>query len=221
MRIVAYVDGFSVYYACYKGPTKTIYAHLKWLDYRALFESMFPKDDVVAVRIYTAIAPNPPDDPGQSMRHDVYRRALMTRPGVDVYTGRFQKAKRDGILAHPPVGIDPRQTVYVYQEKQSDVSLASHMIIDAVDDVFDRAVLFTNDSDFLTPIRLVRERFQREVYVLSPDVALNKQLKKAATAGWVLDRGLLFKCQLPEVVVDSEGREVRVPERWRKGDDRG
>lgn len=218
MRIIAYVDGFSVYYACFKGPTKTAHAHLKWLDYRALFESMFPEDDVRVVRIYTAIAPNPPDDPGQSMRHDVYRRALMTRPGVEVYTGRFQKAKRDGVLAHPPAGIDARQTVFVYQEKQSDVSLASHLIMDAVDGLFDRAVLFTNDSDFVTPIQLVRERFQREVYVLSPDVTMNKQLEKAATAGWVFDRGLLFKCQLPEVVVDAEGREVRVPERWRKGD---
>jgi uncharacterized LabA/DUF88 family protein len=217
MRIVAYVDGFSVYYACYRGITKTAHAHLKWLDYRALFESMFPEDDVVAVRIFTAIAPNPPDDLGQSMRHDVYRRALMTRPGIQVHTGRFQKAKREGVLAHPPAGIDPRQIVYVYQEKQSDVSLASHLIMDAVDDRFDRAVLFTNDSDFLTPIQLVRERFQREVYVLSPDSELNKQLKKAATAGWVLDRGLLFKCQLPEVVVDAEEREIRVPERWRKG----
>ena len=93
------------------------------------------------------------------------------------------------------------------------------MIMDAVDDLFDRAVLFTNNSDFVTTIRLVMERFQREVYVLSPDVTVNKQLKKAATAGWVLDRGLLFKCQLPEVVVDAEGREIRMPERWRKSDD--
>ena len=109
--------------------------------------------------------------------------------------------------------------MYVYQEKQSDVSLASHIIMDAVDDRFDRVVLFTNDSDFVTPIRLVRERFQREVYVLSPDTAVNKQLKRIATAGWVLDRGLLFKCQLPEVIVDTDGREIRMPERWRKSAD--
>lgn len=133
--------------------------------------------------------------------------------------GRLQKAKRESVLAHPPVGIDPRLTVYLYQEKQSDVSLASHLIMYAVDDLFDRAVLFTNDSDFLTPIRLIRERFEREVYVLSPDIALNKQLKKAATAAWVLDRGLLFKCQLPGVIVDAEGHEIRVPDRWRKRDD--
>lgn len=219
MRIIAYVDGFSVYYACYKGPTKTPHAHLKWLDYRALFEAIFPDDDVVAVRIYTAIAPNPPDDQGQAMRHDIYRRALTTRPKVEVHVGRFQKAKHEAVLAHPLPGVDSRQTVYIYQEKQSDVSLASHLIVDAVDGLFDRAVLFTNDSDFVTPIRLVKERFQREVYVLSPDIVVNKQLKKAATAGWILDRGLLFKCQLPEVIVDAEGREIRIPERWRKRDD--
>ena len=114
MRIVAYVDGFSVYYACFKGPTKTPHAHLKWLDYRALFDTLFPDDEVVSVRVYTAITPNPPDDEDQSTRHDVYRRALMTRPSVEVHMGRFQKAKREAVLAHPPAGIDPRQTVYVY-----------------------------------------------------------------------------------------------------------
>src|SRR5215217_4534296 len=142
-------------------------------------------------------------------------RALTTRPGVEVHLGRFQKAKREAVLVQPPPNVDSQQTVYVYQEKQSDVSLASHLIVDAVDGLFDRAVLFTNDSDFVTPIRLVKERFQREVIVLSPDVTINKQLKRAATVGWVLDRGLLFKCQLPEVVVDEEGREIRMPERWR------
>ncbi|HEU0115506.1 MAG TPA: NYN domain-containing protein [Thermomicrobiales bacterium] len=216
IRIVAYVDGFSVYYACYKGPTKVVHAHLKWLDYRAVFEAMFPHDDVTLVRIYTAIAPNPPGDDDQSTRHDTYRRALMTCPGVEVHVGRFQKAKREAMLAHPPPGIDPAQTVFIYQEKQSDVSLASHLVLDAIDDRFDRAVLFTNDSDFVTPIRLVRERTQREVIVLSPDVTINRELKKAASVGRIFDRGLLFKCQLPDPVIDAEGREIRMPDRWRK-----
>ena len=46
MRIVAYVDGFRIYYACFKGPAKTPHAHLKWLDYGALFDALFPDDEV-------------------------------------------------------------------------------------------------------------------------------------------------------------------------------
>lgn len=191
MRIVAYVDGFSVYYACYRGPTKAAYAHLKWLDYRTLCEAMFADDDVVLVRLFTAIAPNPPADPGQAMRHDTYLR--------------------------PPAGVAPAQTVFVYQEKQSDVSLASHLLVDASDGRFDRAVLFTNDTDFLEPIKLVRARFGLEVIVVSPDVTISKELKKAASAGWVLDRGLLFTCQLPDQLIDSAGRIIHKPVQWHHG----
>lgn len=216
MRIVVYVDGFSVYYACYRGHTKAKFAHLKWLDYRAVFETLFPRDNVTLVRIYTAIAPNPSDDQDQSTRHDTYRRALMTCPGVEVYVGRFQKAKREALLARAPVDVDPMQTVYVHQEKRSDVSLASHLLLDAFDNRFDRAVLFTNDSDFVTPIQIVRARFQREVVVLSPDITISAELKKVATAGWIFDRGLLSKCQLPDSVFDAEGREIRMPDRWRQ-----
>jgi len=215
MRIAAYVDGFNVYYNCFRGPRNASNTDLKWLDYRALFDAMFPGHEITIVRIYTAIVSNPHDDPGQAMRHDAYLRALDTVPGVEVYRGRFRRAKRDAVLARPPEGVDPSQVVYVYQEKKSDVSLASHLLMDTLDDRFDRAVLLTNDTDFVVPVELVRVRYGREVIIVSPDRAVNKELKKAASAGWVLDRGLLAKCQLPDPVVDSEGRSIHKPEKWR------
>jgi uncharacterized LabA/DUF88 family protein len=219
VRIIAYVDGFSVYYACFRGPTKAPHVHLKWLDYRGIFRTMFPEDEIALVRVYTAIAPNPPHDPSQAMRHDTFLRALRTLAGVEVFVGRFQKAKREAVLVRPPENVDPNQTVYIYQEKQSDVSLASHLLIDAFDDRFDRAVIFTNDSDFVTPIRLVRDRFNCEVFVLSPDTVVNKELAKAASAAWVFDRNLLAKCQLPDELSDADGRHIRKPARWASNGD--
>jgi uncharacterized LabA/DUF88 family protein len=214
MRIIAYVDGFSVYYACFRGPTKIAFAGLKWLNYRALIEALFPDDRVVLVRIFTAIAPNPPDDPSQANRHDTYLRALRAIPDVEVHTGRFQKAKREALLVRPPAGVPALQTVYILQEKKSDVSLASHLLMDAVEDRFDRAVLLTNDTDFVVPVRIARERLGREVVLVSPDVTISDELRKAASAGWILDRGQLFKCQLPNPVIGPDGREIRKPDRW-------
>jgi len=214
MRIIAYVDGFSVYYACFRGPTKAINSTFKWLDFQSVFRTMYPDDEIVLVRIYTAIAPNPPDDPSQAQRHDTYVRALRTLADVEVFVGRFQKAKRESVLVRPPNGVSPNQTVFVYQEKQSDVSLASHLMLDAFQDRFDRAVIFTNDSDFLMPIKLVRDHFGREVIVLSPDRTTNRQLANVATAAHVFDRQLLAKCQLPDELQDDEGRTIRKPVRW-------
>src|SRR5262249_37627000 len=99
-------------------------------------------------------------------------------------------------------------------EKKSDVALASHLVMDAVQGRFDRAVLLTNDTDFVVPVRIVREQLGREVVVVSPDVTISGELRKAASAGWILDRGLLFKCQLPNPVVDAAGREIHKPDRW-------
>jgi uncharacterized LabA/DUF88 family protein len=214
VRIVAYVDGFSVYYACFRGPTKAPHARLKWLNYRALVEAVFPDDTVELVRIFTAIAPNPPNDPGQAARHDTYVRALRTVPGIEVHVGRFQKAKREALLVRPPDGVDRLQTVFVYQEKKSDVSLASHLLMDGVEGWYDQAVLLTNDTDFVEPVRIVRERLHRDVIVVSPDREISGELRKTATAGFVLDRGLLFSCQLLNPVVDGDGREIHKPPRW-------
>jgi len=184
------------------------------LDFQSVFRTMYPDDEIVLVRIYTAIAPNPPDDPSQAQRHDTYVRALRTLADVEVFVGRFQKAKRESVLVRPPNGVSPNQTVFVYQEKQSDVSLASHLMLDAFQDRFDRAVIFTNDSDFLMPIKLVRDHFGREVIVLSPDRTTNRQLANVATAAHVFDRQLLAKCQLPDELQDDEGRTIRKPVRW-------
>lgn len=214
MRIVAYVDGFSVYYACFRGPTKTPYAHLKWLNYRLLFEAMFPQDSIDLVRIYTAIAPNPPDDPQQASRHDAFIRALRTLPNVEVYVGRFQKSKREAFLVRPIENAPIQQTVYIFQEKKSDVSLATHLMVDAFEDRFDRAVVLTNDTDFTVPVSMVCERFHREVIVVSPDITLSRDLAKAGTSGHVLDRGLLSVCQLTNPVVDAQGRSIHKPTNW-------
>jgi hypothetical protein len=66
MRVAVCIDGFSFYYACFSGRTKGDYTPLKWLNYRLLCEHMLPEDDIVIVRYFTAIAPNPPDDPDQA-----------------------------------------------------------------------------------------------------------------------------------------------------------
>ncbi|MDQ3167041.1 MAG: NYN domain-containing protein [Chloroflexota bacterium] len=214
MRIVADVDGFNVYYACFRGHTTTHLRHLKWLDCRALVEAMFPDDDVQLVRFFTAIAPNPPDDPRRSTRHDLYRQALTTMPGVEVHAGRFTRSKRHAVLAHPPPGVDPLQTVWLLQEKQSDVGLTCHLLMDALDNAFDQAVLLSNDSDFVQPVRIVRERFGKDVIVVSPDHEVSRGLDKVATASRKLNRELLVRCQLPNPVSAADGAAITRSYEW-------
>ncbi len=54
------------------------------------------------------------------------------------------------------------------EEKGSDVNLATHLLHDAHMGRFDVAVVVSNDSDLLEPIRIVREQLGKKVGILNP-----------------------------------------------------
>ncbi len=116
---------------------------------------------------------------------------------------------------HPPALVDPQQVAWVRQEKRSDVSLATDLLLDAFDGRCNVALIITNDSDFEQPIRVVRDRFGIHVVVISPDEPVSKRLGKVASFARPLDPSLLERCQLPDVVIDAAGREIRRPEAWK------
>lgn len=174
MRVHVYIDGFSLYHLCYRGERNLGNQIFKWLDVRALSQALFPHDDILLVRYSTARVGDSEDDPRRASRQDVFIRALRALPSVEVIEGQFQWNRREGRLVHPPAGVDRRQTVYLRQEKRSDVSLAAHLLVDAFNDRYDMAVLVTNDSDFVEPIQVVRGQFNKRVAVISPDERVGK-----------------------------------------------
>lgn len=162
MRTIIYVDAFNLYYGCLKG---TPY---RWLNIQKLCELLMPKNNIVAVKYFTALVSERPNDPGQPMRQQTYLRALRTLPTTQIVLGHY--------LTHNvwmPAGALPgakQQYVEVIktEEKGSDVNLATHMLHDAHLNRFDVAVVISNDSDLLAPIKLVRTDLRKKVGVLNP-----------------------------------------------------
>jgi uncharacterized LabA/DUF88 family protein len=207
-----YIDGFALYHMCFRGIAGR--NHLKWLDLTALARALLPNEEIALVRYYTARVGDSPEDPQRASRQDTYLRALSTLPGLVVCQGNFVRSKREVRLVTPPAGVATRQMAWVRQEKRSDVSLATHLLVDAFDGPPTVALLVTNDSDFVEPIRVVRERFGTRVVVISPDDRVSKRLAKVASHARPLDHNLLTVCQLPDVVIDVAGREIRRPAAW-------
>ena len=54
------------------------------------------------------------------------------------------------------------------EEKGSDVNLAAHLLNDAWNDLFDAAAVISNDTDLVTPIRMVTLERGKEVFVVCP-----------------------------------------------------
>lgn len=157
-RTFVYVDGFNLFYRCLKG---TPY---KWLDLLKLFRSVLrPTNDIVRIRYFTADVSGK-RDPAKPLHQQAYMRALSTVPQVSIHKGRFQFSTKWATVANPPADFIKPVPVGVFvekaEEKGSDVNLGAYLVRDAFRNEFDVAVVVSNDTDLVEPIRIVAARRQ-------------------------------------------------------------
>lgn len=214
MRTHVYIDGFSLYYGFFKGEKGAGRDHLKWLDLRRLAESLVPDADIASVLYFTARVGDTPTNRSRASRQDVYIRALRLHAGIEIIEGRFQTAKREGILVKPGDGEQTTRMVLIRQEKGSDVALASRLLLDSFRNHFEQAVLITNDSDYCEPFRIVREELGHRILLYSPDITVSKRLAAVSDFARPLDVALLESCQLPDVIPLENGHFQTRPAAW-------
>lgn len=196
----AYVDGFNLYYRALKG------TECKWLNIDALLSLVYPKNSFVRIRYFTAKVKRLPHDPHQPLRQEVYLRALRTLPNVRIHFGQFT-AHEVRMPTVASLGTPRPRYVRVLksEEKGSDVNLASHLVHDAHLGEFAVAIVVTNDSDLVEPIRIVTQELGLPVGVLNPCAQPAGQLRKAATFYSQLRKSALPKAQFPAQLRDAHG----------------
>lgn len=143
-RVAAFIDGFNLYHAI-----KDLgHDYLKWVDLWKLMEVFVsPPQQLVSVYYFSAYATwllDPLD------RHQRYVRALEAT-GVTAVMGYFKEKYRYCKLC--------RQYFPSHEEKESDVNAALWMLDQAYQATYDKALLVSNDSDLVPPIRMLQERF--------------------------------------------------------------
>ncbi|MCA0903221.1 NYN domain-containing protein [Qipengyuania aquimaris] len=161
MRTRVYVDGYNLYYACLKRSPH------KWLNIHQLACSQLPKNSIDKTRYFTARVSARPHDPKQPQRQETYFRALATIPEIEVHFGHFltHEVSMPEAAAWKSGQYKPVRVVKT-EEKGSDVNLATYLLMDAADDLFDVAVIISNDSDLKEPIRLVKDKFGKRIVLL-------------------------------------------------------
>ena len=164
-RTSVYIDGFNLYYGALKGTP------FKWLDLRALCQAYLPNNDIDHIKYFTARISARPNDPLQPARQQAYLRALSTIPVVDIIYGHYLSHKVKARLANPEPGKNPYVDIIKTEEKGSDVNLAAHLLHDAHLDRFDIAVVVSNDSDLLEPIKLARGELGKSSVLNNPESA--------------------------------------------------
>jgi uncharacterized LabA/DUF88 family protein len=100
------------------------------------------------------------------------------------------------------------------EEKGTDVNIASHLIHDTHESTFDKAVVVSNDSDLVTPVRIITREIGLQVTVISPFNRNNIQLMEVSTNVKKIREGVLRESQFPEQMQDMIGK-FYIPEKWR------
>jgi uncharacterized LabA/DUF88 family protein len=206
-RVIAYVDGFNFYYRRLRNKP------YRWLDLVALFESLFPDDEIVEVKYFTAQVTGK-FDAQKPLRQQTYLRALGTLPKLTIVMGQFITTAvryRPEVPVFDDQGL-PLNSVSVWrpEEKGSDVNLGSHLLNDAWSDAFDVAAVLTNDTDLAVPVKFAAAR-DKTVLIIHPDSNPALSLVKNATASLHLHDSHLRDAQLPNELTLPNGKKIRKP----------
>ena len=219
MRTIAYIDGYNLYYGLLR---KSQY---KWLDVYALFRDQVLNQvsDLVEVRYYTApMLGKMSDDLESPIRQRRYLQALrkMHPIGLTLIEGRIVASTPFQRLIRPIPEAPHLQKVQVldFNEKKTDVNIASDMINGAWLKTYDQAVLRSNDSDLEGALRSIKEHHPHIriglVAPISGDDPRKISSDLARFSDWkkILSTTHLSRSQLPDRIPSSH---LSKPAAWK------
>lgn len=215
---IVYIDGLNLY-----KQKLTYHPDLKWLNVLALCELMLPSHEIVKVRYFTSKVKPGVLDSEAPKRQEEYWRALMTLGDrLTMHFGQMLTSPRR-YPAVPQRIDDDGNLVLVKvkktEEKGSDVSLASYMVLDAARNPADLHVLLSSDSDFEPTLKILKSELDVQVGLFSP---IEKPSTSLMNTGPLLvkivRRSFLENSQFPHELQDAVGSIVK-PIEWVKKQD--
>lgn len=200
--LIVYVDGFNLYH----GLKEAFGRRLLWLDLAQLSRSLRPQSTLLQVRYFTAAVL---DDPPAAARQGQYQQALLAQnPGlIDIVQGRYQKKE---------VSCRTCSAKWTrYEEKETDVNIATALLSDAALRRSDSALLISADSDLSPAVRAASAVYP-ELFIAAafPPKRHSAELKKLMPKSFHISDSKIRQGQLPQAVIGEAGRTYRRPPKW-------
>lgn len=201
-RVIAYVDGFNLYFGLRAKGWRRYY----WLDVHLLAQNLLQQHQrLVATKYFTSRISNPPS---KQKRQSDYLEALEMASSVSISYGQYQH--------YPSRCQKCGHSNYVPHEKMTDVNIAVELLTDAFQDGFDTALLITADSDLSGPVSAVRRLFpNKRIVVGFPPARRSLELQKRATGSFTIGRASIANSLLPTEIAKPNGYVLSCPQRWR------
>ena len=213
IRVIVYLDGFNLFY----GMRDSKLRHCYWLDVAKLATQFTqPNQSLVSTKYFTSIISGAPNGAQhwvakrageKRKRQSDYLEALKSTPSLEINFGKYLPSKME---CH-----GCKYIWTTHEEKMTDVNIATHMLTDAFQDRFDRAILVTGDSDLVPPIKSIRTLFpQKQIIVAFPPKRHSHDLKSAASGSFFINETTLQNSQFPDEVLLRSGRRLKRPPQW-------
>ena len=239
-RVNVYIDGFNLYHSVCKFYPPS--PHLKWYNAKSLAQIYcHPNDILQNVYFYTA-KPVHVKRQGVQDRFEKFTKALETT-GVTVVLGRFKekeqqinpkkifiKIKQKSVEIRKFLSFknfDSNENYFHLEneEKETDVNIALDLIDHAYQNICDKFILISGDSDLHPAIKRILNNFpKKELLILIPPHQSCDGIKE-----WVKNKypQSLIKIKkirkkniekniLPPIVIVSNGEKIEMPEEYKK-----
>ncbi|MDE6009734.1 MAG: NYN domain-containing protein [Muribaculaceae bacterium] len=203
-RVIVYVDGFNFYFGLKKSKSWKKYY---WLDIVKLFQKfMRPNQELIAVKYFSAHV----NDLDKGLRQNAFFQANKENPKFNLILGNYMKKEIKCFNCG--------NIIHTYEEKESDVRMATQIVADAYKDNYDLAIVVSADSDMIPAIELAKETKHRVIVYFPPNQYSNNmsaitscnpiQLKKYESR---------FKeCILPDSVhLTIPDFDLKIPAKWK------
>lgn len=209
-RTYVYVDGFNLYYRALRG------TRYKWLNIHALVTNLLdPENDIQRIRYFTAPVSGKLD-PDQPIRQQQYLRALGTLQSISIHQGNFLTKPKMRPLVNPTPGGPTHVEIWNTEEKGSDVNLATYLIHDAWKNLFDVAVVLSQDTDLVEPVRIVRDEIGKDIGVVWLDGQRPGKLANYSSFTRQLTESRLAAAQFPDQMeVGKKRKIIQRPNSWK------
>ncbi len=200
-RVVAYIDGFNLYFGLKDEGWKKYY----WLNVQKLCLNLLKfNQQLIKTKYFTARISKPPD---KQKRQSIYIEALATLKDLEIFCGKYQQNKWTCRACS--------STIDIPNEKMTDVNIAVELLTDAFQDKFDVALIISADSDLVAPIVKTKELFPSKRIVLAfPPKRQSFTLTKSADAYFQIGRKKIADSLFDQKIIKSDGFVLECPTSW-------
>ena len=204
-KIIVYVDGYNFYYGLRNGGAR--WKRTYWLDIIKLFERMmFPDQELVEVNYYSA---RPVDDLQAYNNQDELFSANVINPKFKLHLGHYKKKK----FKCQNCGFKNK----TYEEKESDVRVATGMLVDVFTKRCDVTVVVSADSDMIPSVEIIKEFAPNHPVInfIPPNQKSFALAGKCDAVLWMEQyRARFVQSMLPDEVTLANGHVLHRPQNW-------